>query len=137
MPPQEFCALERFYAPALRTPAAHLVGNPCTWMAKFGAFSAMCNATGTCPVSSNPPGAERRLADEMRGGVVAAFGERAGDPVRHPVTFAGGDQRDDAATEAATGHPGPQRPCLASGFHSQIDGRDRDLEVVPHGGMGG
>ena len=47
-----------------------------------------------------------------------------------------GAPRDDAATEAATRHPGSKCSVRQGRLHGEVDSRHRDLVVLAHGRVG-
>src|SRR5699024_1353463 len=107
-----------------------------------------CATSGRTPTSAPPRTAStacdpgRSCAGAGLGGEADRRGETglgvgrghgAGDGGRVLALHAG----EDAATEAASGHPGAVRPRREGGPHRGVHLGDGDLEVVAHGGVRG
>ena len=60
-----------------------------------------------------------------------------GDLASHSLRLARRDQRNDAATEAAAGHPSAEGSGGAGHFDGKVYLRHGDLEVIPHRVMRG
>ena len=82
-------------------------------------------------------GAGRWNGSEVHRLTVSGGRETAGDLASHSLHLACRDQRNDAATEAAAGHPSAESSGSASHLDGKVYLRHGDLEVVPHRGMRG
>src|SRR4249920_3679466 len=87
--------------------------------------------------SSQPLGASRWNGSEVCGRTTSCVRETAGDLASYSLYIASRDQRNDAATESAAGHPSAECPGSASRFDRKVYLRHRDLEVVAHRNMRG
>src|SRR5262245_33442903 len=79
--------------------------------------------------------AGRRAGDQVPRSAVARLGEGLVDGRADRLDGVGGEDRDDRATEAATGHPRPVGTGVDRGRDGQVELGDGDLEVVAHRGV--